>query len=165
MMVSSRGRYAIRLMLDLALNQEKGVVTIREIARRQEISEKYLEQIVSMLKKAGYVRSVRGAQGGYCLAKKPEEYTAGMILRLTEGNMAPVSCMEDESNACKRADSCVTLKLWTMVDEAVRGVIDRVTIADMAKWQNEECSGKSCTACNPDSCLFPSLLNRRKTVG
>lgn len=143
MKISTKGRYALRLMLDLAVNQGKSVVRVREVAERQEISEKYLEQIISVLKKAGYVRSVRGAQGGYCLAKPPEEYTAGMILRLTEGNMAPVACMEDEVNACGRAASCVTLRLWEMLDEAVRGVIDHVTLADMAAWEKEESAAGS----------------------
>lgn len=138
MKISTKGRYALRLMLDLAVNQGKSVVRVREVAERQEISEKYLEQIISVLKKAGYVKSVRGAQGGYCLAKPPQEYTAGMILRLTEGNMAPVACMEDEMNSCSRSASCVTLRLWEMLDEAVRGVIDHVTLADMAEWESEK---------------------------
>lgn len=138
MKISTKGRYALRLMLDLAVNRDQGVVRVREVAARQEISEKYLEQIISILKKAGYVKSVRGAQGGYCLAKSPGEYTAGMILRLTEGSMAPVACMEDDVNSCSRSGSCVTLRLWEMVDEAVRGVIDHVTLADMAAWEQEK---------------------------
>ena len=95
MKVSTKGRYALRMMLDLALNQTGEPVSLKDIAKRQEISDKYLEQIISVLNKAGYVKSVRGPQGGYQLTKKPEEYTVGMILRLTEGSLAPVACVEE----------------------------------------------------------------------
>ena len=141
MKVSTKGRYALRMMLDLALQGDE-VVRIKDISLRQEISEKYLEQIVSVLKKAGYVNSVRGAQGEYCLAGKPQEYTVGMILRLTEGSMAPVACvdtrMDGRGNTCSRAPGCTALKLWTMVDDAVNGVIDKVTLADMVQWEREK---------------------------
>lgn len=137
MKVSTKGRYALRLMLDLAINNNGELIRVRDIAERQGISEKYLEQIISFLKKAGYVKSLRGSQGGYCLAREPKEYTVGMILRLTEGNMAPVSCLEDEENRCERADSCVTVKLWSMVDEAVKGVIDHITLQDLVDWEME----------------------------
>lgn len=138
MKISTKGRYALRLMLDLALNQKGDEpVQIKEIAARQDISNKYLEQIISILNKAGYVRSIRGPQGGYLLARKPEEYTVGMILRLTEGSMAPVSCLEFEENNCNRKDGCVTLLLWQKLDEAIRGVIDSVTLADLVGWQHE----------------------------
>ena len=95
MKVSTRGRYALRLMLDLALNNTGEPVRLKDVAKRQEISEKYLEQIISILNKAGFVKSVRGPAGGYSLKRKPEEYTVGMILRLTEGSLAPVDCVED----------------------------------------------------------------------
>ncbi|MDO5425431.1 MAG: Rrf2 family transcriptional regulator [Eubacteriales bacterium] len=135
MKISTKGRYALRLMLDLALDPTGEPVRIRDVAARQEISVKYLEQIVSVLAKAGYVRSIRGPQGGYRLAKEPEEYTVGMILRLTEGSLAPVDCLEDEVNQCQRADGCVTLKLWKELDAAIRGVVDRYTLADLVEWQ------------------------------
>ena len=146
MKVSTKGRYALRLMLDLAQNNTGEMIRVKEISERQGISEKYLEQIITMLKKANYVKSLRGAQGGYRLAKEPEEYTVGMILRLTEGNMAPVQCvgkniipcLEDEINQCERADSCVTLRLWTMLDDAIKGVIDKVTLQDMLDWSEEK---------------------------
>ena len=93
MKISTKGRYALRLMLDLAMNGENNVVRIKDIAERQQISDKYLEQIISVLNKAGYVRSTRGPQGGYSLRKAPEEYTVGDILRLTEGSLAPVECL------------------------------------------------------------------------
>ena len=100
MKISTKGRYALRLMLDIALNDAKTPVRIKDIAERQQISDKYLEQIVSSLNKAGFVKSLRGPQGGYRLTKKPEEYTVGMILRLIEGSLAPVACLDDDINNC-----------------------------------------------------------------
>lgn len=137
MKISTKGRYALRLMLDLAINYTGEMVSIKDIAVRQEISEKYMEQIIAPLKKAGFVRSMRGAQGGYCLARAPKDYTVGMILRLTEGSMAPVDCLDGDVNFCKRASGCVTLRLWTMLDEAVRNVIDNVTLQDLVEWSAE----------------------------
>lgn len=137
MKVSTRGRYALRLMLELATNNSGELVSVKDVAARQDISEKYMEQIISPLKKAGFVKSVRGAQGGYCLAKAPKEYTVGMILRLIEGSMAPVDCLDDEVNQCARAGRCVTLRLWTMLDDAIKGVIDKVTLQDLVDWQEE----------------------------
>ena len=103
MQISTKGRYALRLMLDLAVHNTGELVKIKDISARENISEKYLEQIISSLKKAGYVKSLRGAQGGYMLAREPETYTVGTILRLTEGSMKPVACLEDEPNQCSRA--------------------------------------------------------------
>lgn len=137
MKISTKGRYALRLMLDLAINNTGEMVRIKEIAQRQHISEKYLEQIISILKRAGFVKSFRGSQGGYQLAKSPQEYTVGMILRLTEGSMAVVSCLEDEENQCQRAGNCVSLRLWTMIDKAVSEVIDHVTLQDLVEWEME----------------------------
>lgn len=118
-------------MLDLALNNTGECIKVKDIAARQELSEKYLEQIIGILNKAGYLISVRGAQGGYRLAKKPEEYTVGMILRLTEGSMAPVSCLEEGAPVCERCDTCETLEVWKELYAAVNQVIDNVTIADL----------------------------------
>ena len=109
MRISTKGRYALRLMLDLGTNCSGDPIRLKDVARRQGISEKYLEQIISVLNKAGFVRSIRGPQGGYVLSKRPEEYTVGMILRLTEGSLAPVACMEDELNQCIRSGHCATL--------------------------------------------------------
>lgn len=134
MKISTKGRYALRLMLDLAKNHTGEMIRIKEIATRQGISEKYLEQIIAILKKAGYVKSLRGSQGGYRLAKKPEAYTVGMILRLTEGNMAPVACLEDEENLCDMAENCISIRLWEMLYEAITGVIDKVTLQDLLDW-------------------------------
>lgn len=137
MKISTKGRYALRLMIDLAINNDGNPVSIRDIAARQDISDKYLEQIISSLNKAGFVKSSRGPQGGYKLTKEPREYTVGMILRLTEGSLAPVACLEDEVNQCDRQDSCATLILWKKLDAAIKGVVDSVTLADLVAWQNE----------------------------
>lgn len=119
------------MMLDLALNEETGYIPIKEIAKRQGISDKYLEQIISVLNRAGFVKSVRGAGGGYKLTKKPSEYTVRMILELTEGSLAPVACLEDEVNTCERAESCVTLGVWKKIYKAVNDVVDNITLQDL----------------------------------
>lgn len=141
MKITTRGRYALDLMLDLATQGDKAPVKLRDIAGRQKISDKYLEQIVSGLNKAGLIRSVRGAQGGYLLTRKPEEYTVGEILRVMEGNMAPVPCLEYETNECDRQENCVTIILYKKINDAVNSVIDTVTLADMYAWQKERRGG------------------------
>ena len=133
MKISTKGRYAVRVMLDLALNNTGECIKVKDIAARQGISEKYLEQIIAVLNKAGYVKSVRGAQGGYRIAKAPEEYTGGMILRLTEGSMAPVACLEEGAPECERCDTCETLEVWKKLYTAINQVIDGVTIADLVE--------------------------------
>ena len=136
MKVSTKGRYALRLMLDLALNDSERPVRIKEIAKRQGISDKYLEQIISVLNKANFVRSVRGPQGGYLLTRNPKEYTVGMILRLTEGSMCPVDCVDgDCSGNCERLDDCVTAVVWQKLNAAINDVIDHITLADLVDWQ------------------------------
>lgn len=138
MKISTKGRYALRLMLDLALHDNDAPVRIKDIAARQDISDKYLEQIISSLNKAGYVKSIRGPQGGYKLAKDTSGYTVGMILRLTEGSLAPVACLDDEVNQCDRQETCATLKLWQQLDDAIKSVVDTVTLADLVEWQEEK---------------------------
>ncbi|MBO5054730.1 MAG: RrF2 family transcriptional regulator [Lachnospiraceae bacterium] len=138
MKISTKGRYALRLMLDLALHDNDAPVRIKDIAARQEISDKYLEQIISSLNKAGYVKSIRGPQGGYKLAKAPSYYTVGMILRLTEGSLAPVACLDDEVNQCIRQESCATLELWRRLDDAIKSVVDTITLANLVEWQEEK---------------------------
>ena len=125
-------------MLDLAINDASAPIRIKDIALRQNISDKYLEQIISGLNKAGFVKSIRGPQGGYKLAKDPSYYTVGMILRLTEGSLAPVACLEDEVNQCDRQEICATLKLWQQLDDAIKGVVDTVTLARLVEWQEEK---------------------------
>lgn len=137
MKISTKGRYALRLMLDLALHDSDAPIRIKDIAARQDISDKYLEQIISSLNKAGYVKSIRGPQGGYKLTKDPSYYTVGMILRLTEGSLAPVACLEDEENTCTRQDDCATLELWKQLDEAIKSVVDTVTLAKLVEWQEQ----------------------------
>lgn len=134
MRISTKGRYAIRLMLDLATNDSGEPIRLKDTARRQNISEKYLEQIISILNKAGFVRSIRGPQGGYVLTRRPSEYTAGMILRLTEGSLAPVECVED-SCTCEREADCVTTILWKKLNDAINDVVDHVTLEDLLEWQ------------------------------
>ena len=138
MKISTKGRYALRLMLDLAIYNTGEPVRLTDVARRQQISEKYLEQIISVLNKAGFVRSVRGAQGGYMLTKEPAEYTVGSVLRLTEGDLAPVSCVGMDSVDCDRRDGCVTVRIWEQLNEAVNNVVDNITVADMVMWQKEQ---------------------------
>ena len=138
MKISTKGRYALRLMIDLALNDGAKPVSLKDVANRQGISDKYLEQIISVLNKAGYVRSIRGAQGGYLLKKEPKEYTVGMILRLTEGSLAPVACIEDNQIVCERQDACVTSMVWKKINDAVNDVVDNITLQDLCDWQNEK---------------------------
>jgi len=135
MKISTKGRYALRLMIDIAIHSAAEPVRIKDIAKRQDVSEKYLEQIIAVLNKAGYVKSIRGPKGGYLLTKQPADYTAGMILRLTEGSLAPVSCLEFEENDCPRQDQCATLELWKRLDQAIKDVVDSVTLEDLVEWQ------------------------------
>ena len=137
MKISTKGRYALRLMVDLALNNTGEPISLKDIARKENISDKYLEQIISVLNKAGYVRSIRGAQGGYKIAKDPSQYTVGMILRLTEGSLCPVACLETESNECERCDTCETLQVWKDLNNAINKVVDSVTIADLVARHQE----------------------------
>ena len=135
MKISTKGRYALRLMLDLAIYDTGEPVSLKEIAVRQEISEKYLEQIISLINKAGFVVSIRGANGGYRLRQPPKAYTVGDILRVTEGSLAPVSCVEAAD--CNRRDFCVTNRVWQKMDEAVTEVVDGITLADLVDWNSE----------------------------
>lgn len=141
MKISTKGRYAVRVMLDLAINNTGEYIKVKDIAARQEISEKYLEQIISVLNKAGYVKSVRGAQGGYKIARDPKEYTVGMILRLTEGSLNPVSCLDDDVNECERCDTCETLAVWRELAKAINSVVDGVTVADLVERHQERIAG------------------------
>ncbi len=131
MKISTKGRYAMRLMLDLAVNNNGEYITLKDIAKRQEISVKYLEQLITQLNRAGYVKSTRGAQGGYMLAKPAQDYTMGMILRLMEGELMPVSCLSDDGEHCDRADICVTQEVWQKIYDAVNQVVDHITLEDL----------------------------------
>ena len=131
MMISTKGRYALRVMLDLAGHRESGYIPLAEIAARQKISEKYLESILSVLSKAGMLDALRGKGGGYRLAKPPERCTVGSILRLTEGSLAPVACLEDDAYQCPRMADCRTLPMWRKLDAMIRTFFDGITIADL----------------------------------
>lgn len=132
MKISTKGRYALLLMFDLAIHYTGEYITIRSIAKRQNISEKYLEQIITHLSRAGFVKSARGAQGGYQLSNVPEYYTVGMILRLMEGSLAPVSCVE-KNTPCTQADTCITIDIWMQIQDAVSQVIDNITLSDLVE--------------------------------
>lgn len=132
MRISTKGRYATRLMLDLALNGNNKFIPLKAIAERQGLSDKYLEQIIMQLTKNNMVISSRGSKGGYKLAHPAEFYTVGDILRATEGNLAPVPCL-DNGEGCEIAVSCVTVEVWMQIENAVNSVIDNITLADMVK--------------------------------
>lgn len=132
MKISTKGRYALRFMVDLALHYGQQYIPLKEIAQRQGISEKYLEQIVPALNKAGYVQSIRGSQGGYRLSHPPEEYSVGMIIRLMEGELAPAPCAGQQNHHdCSRADQCVTAGVWKKIREAVDNVVDHIMLDDL----------------------------------
>lgn len=137
MTISTKGRYALRIMVDLASHIGE-TVKLKDIAARQEISEKYMEQIIAVLNKAGYVRSTRGAQGGYQLVKEPRDYTVGMILRLTEGSLAPVECLAENALACDRQGKCATVEVYKRIYEAVNSVIDATTLQDLLDIEREK---------------------------
>lgn len=131
MKISTKGRYALRMMIDLAQNQGDGYVSLKDIANRQEISKKYLEQIVAILNKPDVLRTNRGYQGGYRLAKNANEYTVGDILRLTEGGLAPVSCLDNSFILCDRAENCITLPIWKGLYKVISEYLDSITLQDI----------------------------------
>lgn len=137
MKISTKGRYALRMMLDLAQHNTGEPARLKDISKRQDISMKYLEQIVSILVKAGYLRSIRGPSGGYLLTRRPEEYVVGDILRLMEGSLAPVECLSTPENPCPRAEDCVTLRLWKELNDAISGVVDHYTLQDLLDWSQQ----------------------------
>ena len=130
MIVSTRGRYALRVMIDLAEQNADAYVPLKDIVQRQHISQKYVEAIMTLLSKNGFVTALHGKGGGYKLNRKPEDYKIGEILRLTEGTLAPVACLEAGAEACERAPNCRTLPLWKELDNRVSGFLDSVTLAD-----------------------------------
>ena len=133
MLISTKGRYALRVMIDLAEHQTDGFVPLKVIAARQEISEKYLESIIKLLVKAKLLNGVRGKGGGYKLTKAPEQYSVGSILRLTEDSLAPVSCLEQDADSCPRMAECRTLPLWKGLDKVISEYLNQVSIADLMK--------------------------------
>ncbi|MCR5149825.1 MAG: RrF2 family transcriptional regulator [Clostridiales bacterium] len=137
MKVSTKGRYALRMMLDLAQHYEEGFISLKDISKRQEISKKYLEQIIIIINKPDFLKTNRGSQGGYKLAKSPSEYTVGDILRLTEGSLSPVDCVDNPSE-CERYAGCLTLPVWKHLSEIINDYLDSVTLQDILDTQQEE---------------------------
>ena len=131
MKISTKGRYALRMLLDLAEHQGEGFIALKEVAKRQDISKQYLEHIVSLLNTSNILRAGRGKQGGYMLARAPEEYTVGQILRVTEGCLAPVTCLEQDINNCHRADLCKTLPIWRGLYKVILEYLDNITLRDV----------------------------------
>lgn len=133
MLVSTKGRYALRVMIDLARGDAKERTPLKKIADRQGISEKYLENILSILVRNSMLSGMRGKGGGYCLTKSPDQYTVGQILRLTEGSLAPVACLEGGKQGCERAGDYPTFHMWSKLDSLISDYLDSVTIADLAR--------------------------------
>jgi Rrf2 family iron-sulfur cluster assembly transcriptional regulator len=133
MLVSTRGRYALRVLVDLAENSDGGFIPMKEIAARQGVSLKYMTKIMKMLTEGGIVEGVHGKGGGYRLAVKPDECTAGEVLRLTEGSIAPVACLGEDAKECERRDSCSTIGMWSELNDVISSYLDGVTIADLMK--------------------------------
>lgn len=130
-MISTKGRYALRLMIDIAAYSDGNPVSLKDISKRQDISIKYLEQVVSLLVKRGYLISVRGNNGGYLLAKTPSEYTAGDIIRCCEGTLAPVACLQTDCNVCPRKDICSTIDFWKGFYDVVNNYVDNITLDEL----------------------------------
>lgn len=140
MKISTKGRYALRLMIELVRSGNEQPIRLKELAEKQNISEKYSEQIISLMRRGGIVRARRGTQGGYELAKSPKDITVGMILRLTEGDLSPVPCIEGNHINCDRKNSCSTIKLWLKLNNAINDVVDGVTLYDLSEMgKNEGC--------------------------
>lgn len=133
MMISTRGRYALRVMIDLAEHQKDGYTPMKDVAKRQSVSLGYMEKILPVLVKNGIVEGLQGKTGGYRLIRKPGEYTLGEILRLTEGSLAPVACLECGATPCDKATDCRTLPVWTELDRRINEYLDSVTVSDLLK--------------------------------
>lgn len=150
--ISAKSRYALHLMLELAMQNEGDNLSVKSVAESRGISEKYLEQVIPVLVRTGLVRSVRGAKGGYHLTRDPEDCTVGAILRTVEGSIAPVSCLDDEVNQCARCKECVTLDLWAQVDQAISNVVDHVTLADLVDKQRRLDARRACPGGQRGNC-------------
>lgn len=136
MLISTKGRYALRVMIDLAEHRTEGYIPLKEVARRQEISEKYLESIIKLLVRARLLEGLRGKGGGYTLTRPAEEYTVEEILRLTEDSLAPVACLEPGAAPCEKRSECRTLSMWQGLDRVIRDYLGGITIADLTRMEN-----------------------------
>lgn len=133
MKISTKGRYSLRIMADLATHNDGEPIRLKDISERQNITLKYLEQIMPLLTRAGLVRSTRGNNGGYMLARTPEEYSIGEILRTAEGSLAPIPCLEDDPNRCARCGECITLPFWEGMWKVINEYADGITLADLSQ--------------------------------
>ncbi len=138
MKISTKGRYALRIMLELAIRQRNEYISLKDISASQAVSDKYSEQIINQLNKAGFVKSTRGSKGGYMLADEPKNYTVGMILRLMEGSLAPVPCIESKANTCERSKECVTVEVWEKLYDAINSVVDNITLEELVRRHKEK---------------------------
>lgn len=138
MLISTKGRYGVMIMVYLAGNYNKGHKPLKEIAASQDLSEKYLEQIINPLTKAGLLTSYRGAQGGYALSREPKEITVGDILRILEGSLAPVYCVADEGKTCEKQGSCNSVTVWKRIKDAIDNVVDNLTLEDLLNESNKK---------------------------
>lgn len=148
MMVSTKGRYALTVLVDLARHREEGYISLSDIAEREALSMKYLESIISVLNKGGLLRSQRGKNGGYRLAREPEEYTVNEILLLTEGTLAPVNCIMQEGIRCEKAATCSTLPLWVGLDKVIADYLSQITLKDILDGNRRKILGEYCDSCN-----------------
>lgn len=137
MKISTKGRYALRMLIDLAEHNDGGFLALKDIAERQNISKKYLEQIIPIFNKTKFLRTTRGAQGGYKLAMSPDKYTVGEILRLTEGSLAPVACLEYDPIECERSNECATLPVWQGLYRVITEYLNGITLQDIVDRQKE----------------------------
>ncbi|MCD7846164.1 MAG: Rrf2 family transcriptional regulator [Oscillospiraceae bacterium] len=131
MKVSTKGRYALRTMVDLAQHSDGGLVTLKDVAARQDLSQKYLEQIVTVMSRAGFVKGIRGPQGGYRLAREPREYNLAEILRLVEGSLAPVECLDETPNQCEHCATCSTVEMWEGLYQVITNYLEGITLQDL----------------------------------
>ena len=131
MKISTKGRYALRMLIDLAEHNNDGYIPLKDIARRQDISKKYLEQIVPILNRSDILKTNRGFQGGYMLAKSPNQYTVGEILRLTEGSLSPIACLDHNPVGCEKANECPTLPIWQGLYKAITDYLDSITLQNI----------------------------------
>ena len=139
MRISTKGRYALQMLLDLAEHRNNGFIALKEIAERQHISKQYLEQIVSIISNSRILRTNRGKHGGYMLAQEPSDITVGQVLRITEGSLAPIACLEDEVNQCERVETCKTLSMWKGLNKVITDYLDSITLQDiMGKYQEQQ---------------------------
>ncbi len=146
MKISTKGRYALRMLLDLAEHRDQGFIPLRDIAERQDISKKYLEQIVPILNRAGLLSASRGFQGGYRLSRRPEEYTVGEILRISEGDLVPVACLSEETTNCERSEKCATLPVWEGLHRVIVEYLNGITLQDILSQYPERSNEGRCCA-------------------